>query len=271
MKKFTYLKIVALIFISTFISCSTNVVRQHSQNNPQIEQARKDSLINAISGMYSGKTPCADCEGINYTIVLYPSMSFTTKSVYIGKDIKPFESKGKWMTIGDSIIVLKSTTGATSYLQLVSNDSMFMLDDSSMKKIKGPLESMFVLKRSGVKADTSNSFDSGIQDSNYILEMLNDKKVSNNDYTNEIPQLRFNTKEGTVSGSSGCNRLNGEVKISGNEISFSNLAMTRMMCPGDGEANFLSALKNAETFKAENNKLYLMDDTRTVAVFRKEI
>jgi len=230
-------------------------------------QARKDSLAKIISGMYSGKTPCADCEGINYTIILLPSMSYTTKSVYIGKDVKPFESKGKWITIGDSIVVLESTSDVPSYLQIVNNDSLYMLD-AAMKRITGPLESMFVLKREIVNSDTSSG--SGIQDSKYVLETLNDRKISEKDYTNEIPNLRFETKKGGVSGSSGCNRLNGEFKTSGNEISFSKLAMTRMMCPGDGEANFLSALKNAKTFKTENDNLYLMDGIKTIAVFGKE-
>ena len=267
MKKFSLLKIIAALFISAFFSCSKNVIPEHPPKNPQLEQARKDSLSKIILGMYSGKTPCADCEGINYTIMLLPSMSYTTKSVYIGKDVEPFESKGKWKTIGDSIIVLESTSDIPSYLQIVNNDSLYMLD-ASMKRLTGPLESMFVLKRSDINADTSYS--SGIQDSNYVLETLNGKEVSKKDYTTEIPQLRFNIKKGTVSGSSGCNRLNGEVKIIGNEISFLNLAMTRMMCPGDGEANFLSALKKTKTFKTENDKIYLMEGAKTLAVFVME-
>lgn len=124
--------------------------------------------------------------------------------------------------------------------------------------------------RQHLPSDTSYNFDSGIHDSNYVLEILDDKKITKEDYMKDIPHLRFNTKEGTVHGSSGCNILSGEVKISGDEISFLNLALTRMMCPGDGEANFLSALKNAKTFKTANGKIYLLDNMRTLAVFGKE-
>ncbi|MEO8211048.1 MAG: META domain-containing protein [bacterium] len=268
MKIFVLLKIpVALIFLSVFFACGKNTVQQYAPRNPALERAHKDSLVKVISGMYIGKTSCADCEWINYTIMLASSMNYSAKSVYKGKDVPPFQSKGKWRMVGDSIIALENTSDVPSYLQIINKDSLHMLD-ASMKRLTGPLESMFVLKRGDEDADTTNS--SGIQNTPYVLEVLNDTKVSKKDYANEFPYLGFAINKGSVTGFSGCNRLNGEIKIAGNNISFLNLVLTRMTCPGDGEANFMSALKNTKTYKIENGKIHLMNGAKTLAIFGKK-
>ncbi|MEO6695867.1 MAG: META domain-containing protein [Ignavibacteria bacterium] len=268
MKKISLLKVITIvIFPIIFISCSKSLIPNNSPKNPQLIQARKDSLIKIASGIYSGKTPCADCEAVIYTVTLLPSRYFSTKSIYAGKDVKPFEITGKWRMIGDSIIVLDDIKGSQSYLQIINNNTVRMLD-ASMQKITGMYETMFVLTRGEINSDSLNKMMTEIKDTTYILEVINGQPISKKEYTNGIPELKFDIRKATVSGSTGCNRLNGEVKITGNQISFSNLAMTRMMCPGNSESDFLSVLKNAKTFKTENNTLYLMDDSGLLAVFK---
>jgi heat shock protein HslJ len=67
---------------------------------------------------------------------------------------------------------------------------------------------------------------------------------------------------GRVTGSGGCNRLMGSATISGDGISFTGLATTRMACPGPvmaQEKAFLDALMAARTFRLEAGSLSLQD------------
>ena len=59
------------------------------------------------------------------------------------------------------------------------------------------------------------------------------------------------TKAGQVSGLAACNRYFGPVSLSGDAITFGNLAATRMMCPDtlmDQEQRFLQALSISKRF-----------------------
>ena len=68
-------------------------------------------------------------------------------------------------------------------------------------------------------------------------------------YPDKKPSLTFDLAKNRVSGSTGCNQFNGPVKIDGKQIQFSDpMAMTRMMCPGEGEAVFLKTLKSVNRF-----------------------
>ena len=69
-----------------------------------------------------------------------------------------------------------------------------------------------------------------------------------------------------VSGSAGCNRLNGTVELTGDHtIRFSPLATTRKACPGQTEPQFLTALSVADNWSVANNRLSLNNGNREVA------
>lgn len=70
--------------------------------------------------------------------------------------------------------------------------------------------------------------------------------------------------DGRVSGSGGCNRITGKADISGNRISFTPLASTRMACAPasmDQEAKFLAALSDVRQWRIDGprGKLILLD------------
>lgn len=49
---------------------------------------------------------------------------------------------------------------------------------------------------------------------------------------------------GTFQGSSGCNRISGKIIVEDRKMTFTDpVALTRMMCPGEGENTFLAGLK----------------------------
>ena len=62
----------------------------------------------------------------------------------------------------------------------------------------------------------------------------------------------FDIAAGRISGTSGCNRITGELRSDdtvGNSISFHSVAATRMMCPDmETEKNILSALNSVRTY-----------------------
>jgi heat shock protein HslJ len=69
-----------------------------------------------------------------------------------------------------------------------------------------------------------------------------------------------------VTGSTGCNRLNGSFDLSGaNFIKFSPLATTRMACPGNTEAKFVEALSKANNWSIANEQLLLSDGKMLLA------
>ncbi len=73
-----------------------------------------------------------------------------------------------------------------------------------------------------------------------------------------------------VSGSTGCNRLNGSFDLTGvNFIKFSPLATTKMACPGNNnEAQFIEALAQVNNWSIINNQLLLSNGKIAVAKFR---
>ncbi len=69
-----------------------------------------------------------------------------------------------------------------------------------------------------------------------------------------------------VTGSTGCNRLNGTYDLTGvNFIKFSSLATTKMACPGNTEAKFIEALGQVNNWSISNEQLLLSNGKILVA------
>ena len=75
-----------------------------------------------------------------------------------------------------------------------------------------------------------------------------------------------------LSGSTGCNRLNGTFELTGGgQLKFSPLATTRMMCPepaATAETRFVQALGTVKTYHVTDAALELRDGPTIVARFR---
>ncbi len=89
-------------------------------------------------------------------------------------------------------------------------------------------------------------------------------------YPNKKPNVRFDTANLKLSGNAGCNTFNGPLKISGSTIDLSApMAMTRMLCPGDGEKMFLDAFTTANGWTVRDQELRLMKNDMMVMKFEK--
>jgi heat shock protein HslJ len=64
----------------------------------------------------------------------------------------------------------------------------------------------------------------------------------------------------SVNGNGGCNNFVGGVTLSGDSVTFGNLAATRMACMGDAmtlETRYFEALSQARSYQQEGGKLIL--------------
>jgi heat shock protein HslJ len=83
-------------------------------------------------------------------------------------------------------------------------------------------------------------------------------------------------KDGTLSGSAGCNSFTGSYKVDGDKITIGPLASTMMACDQpegvmDQEAQYLAALQSAATYSIEGNRLELRTaDDAMAADFSKK-
>lgn len=107
----------------------------------------------------------------------------------------------------------------------------------------------------------------------WVLTELNGKPVPATGSGRERPRLEFRLTEGRVSGTTGCNRLNGTVKADTRQIQFGPLATTRMACPDDSsqlEANFLKGLQTKPLqYQVGEGKLTLLSNNGFLMSFKK--
>ncbi len=118
----------------------------------------------------------------------------------------------------------------------------------------------------------SHSSDSGSSIATLEKSMLINKEwqlVSMNNHpieykSNKVtPTLTFANDLGSVSGNAGCNRYIAKANVSGNNISFDNIVLTRKACiNGSPEAEFIKTLKNTSTISLEGDDLKLMDSSQ---------
>ncbi len=75
-----------------------------------------------------------------------------------------------------------------------------------------------------------------------------------------------------VSGSTGCNRINGTFELTGvGFIKFSPLATTKMACPGNTEAKFIGAVGQVNNWSIINDMLLLNNGKIMLVKFHRSI
>jgi copper homeostasis protein (lipoprotein) len=80
------------------------------------------------------------------------------------------------------------------------------------------------------------------------------------------PHFILNAETRRVGGSDGCNRLVGSYEVRGNQLTFGQMASTRMACPEgkDTEQAFLETLRHVHTWKIVRQHLELFDTAGTL-------
>ncbi len=82
-------------------------------------------------------------------------------------------------------------------------------------------------------------------------------------YPKELPFLDFDDG-GRIDGTTGCNNFHGNYSVTDNGIDIDPGAITRKMCPGNGETTFMKALQEAKYFNIQDNRLILSSESGPV-------
>ncbi len=96
----------------------------------------------------------------------------------------------------------------------------------------------------------------------WVLSEMNNTGIPDGMYSGESPFMKF-SDSGGLSGFSGCNNFNGNYSLTDNGITLDPGAMTRKMCPGDGEQKFMEAISIINDFEVDAEHLVLSGDNNT--------
>ncbi|QHT69717.1 META domain-containing protein [Rhodocytophaga rosea] len=103
----------------------------------------------------------------------------------------------------------------------------------------------------------------------WVLEALNERKVSATAFLKGIPTLEIFVLEQKGLGTTGCNSFGGQVMIEKEKIRFLQLVATEMACAGSLEKEFLQALDKTNVYQLDSGKLILLKDKSEVLRFKK--
>ena len=107
-----------------------------------------------------------------------------------------------------------------------------------------------------------------------VTNIINTPKPFNELYAQLKPKITFNSKDGHVSGITGCNNFTGKFSLDGSKLSWSTgMAVTRKICADmDGEQIFLETFQkvNAYSVSEKGNILQLLVDNTIVMSLKNE-
>jgi len=90
-------------------------------------------------------------------------------------------------------------------------------------------------------------------------------------YPAKKPVMTFDINGKKVSGNTSCNSFSGTLTADDTTINFNNgFAMTKMACPGEGEATFLEMLKKVSTYSVSDSTLNFMMGDIAIMRFNKK-
>ncbi|GHS96266.1 copper resistance protein [Bacteroidia bacterium] len=144
-KVFFAMVAVAVLSVASFVSCGGG---QQKKSEEVVISSMADNSRTSLDwgGKYTGVIPCADCEGIQVTIVLNPS-TYELSYLYLGtNDNTPTQIVGEfsWDETG-SIVNLKNDASIPPYYQ-VGENRLIQLDMEG-KPITGELADKYELTK----------------------------------------------------------------------------------------------------------------------------
>lgn len=103
----------------------------------------------------------------------------------------------------------------------------------------------------------------------WALESIDGERIELNESLLNLPVIEIYVEEERIYGNTGCNSFNGNVKIEGSKISFSEIIATEIACPGEHEQRFFSAIERTDNYKIEKLRLFLFEGGTEKMTFRK--
>jgi heat shock protein HslJ len=121
-----------------------------------------------------------------------------------------------------------------------------------------------------VPANPTQTTSGSLQDI-WVLDSINNKAPDSNQFTRGTPYFDLNLDKKTISGHTGCNSLNGKLKVQGEKIRFDSLVVAKEVCSDKGfEKKLLSGFRTGNTtYKIINDKLHLNVGAGSEFIFRR--
>ncbi len=138
----------------SFAACESNANKQGAgaDTTAMSENTSTETVDNAHNsqnsvdwaGTYKGVIPCADCPGIETTVVLNNDLTFKYTGIYQESNTK-IEDAGKFMWHDNGSVVHLMGKEVNMKLK-VGENQLFSLDQDG-KPIDGPLKDHYILKK----------------------------------------------------------------------------------------------------------------------------
>ncbi len=141
----------AAVFMMTIVSCGSSETETDEPTTigaaPDLEGAEGTASVSLDwAGTYEGVVPCADCSGIQTTLVLSADKSYNLTVSYLGKgDGKPTSVHGGWSWKTGNIVMLNGENFGPDQF-FVSEGYVEQLDLEG-NKITGDLADKYILKK----------------------------------------------------------------------------------------------------------------------------
>lgn len=105
----------------------------------------------------------------------------------------------------------------------------------------------------------------------WVLDSINNKTPDSNQFAHGTPYFDIDSDSGTIKGHTGCNGINGKLKVTGEKLNFDSLVVDKNNCKDKSfEKKLLKAFHEGNLgYEISNDKLYLNIEPGTVYTFRR--
>ncbi|MDL2308099.1 copper resistance protein NlpE N-terminal domain-containing protein [Bacteroidales bacterium OttesenSCG-928-B11] len=243
MKKLNLL-LLAAVAVLCFTACSSAPKAESEIPSATTVDNSQNSLD--WDGVYSNVLPCADCEGIQTTIVLNRENTYQRITRYLGEDPTALTEEGtfKWDEKGRKIILEGEQTVAPRYY-LVEENRLHQLDIDGKEIVTENQEQYFLPKVDDVVG--------------HYWKLIEVYGTPVPEEMHKEPFLRFQVQDNRLEGNAGCNSLSGRYIIrNGNRLEIPPLAMTMMACLDmEVESKMVKALGIVDSYTVLGDTLSL--------------
>lgn len=215
-------------------------------------------------GVYQGLLPCADCEGVETTMILRADHSYTLIRRMLGEKVSTDEVSGSFSWKADGGTIVLEGIGDGPSLYKVGENQLWQLDMKG-KPVAGPLAESYRLHK------VAEMIAPPLEGTRWMLTEVDGGPVSV-PKDGKRPYFVLG-KDGTVKGFAGCNSFSGKY-ISKGEGGFdlTGLVSTMMACPQlETEGKFLKALEEADRYQPVGTSLFLYKGDAMLAKLRAAI